>query len=60
MMLTVGQKVWQTHVGQPKTEARQGAVPVIPALKKILDDYPRLFRQMEATLFSAGRRKDLR
>jgi len=39
MMLTVGQKVWRTHVGQPKTEARQGAVPVIPALKKILDAY---------------------
>jgi integrase len=37
--LTVSQKVWGKHVGLPKTEARKGAVPVIPALKKILEDY---------------------
>jgi integrase len=37
--LIVEQEVWRTHVGPPKTEARMGAVPVIPALKKILDDF---------------------
>jgi integrase len=37
--LTVSQKVWRTHVGLPKTDARSGAVPVIPVLKKILDAY---------------------
>src|SRR5260370_28091965 len=40
MHLTVGQKVWRRHVGQPKTEARESAVPGIPALRKILGDYP--------------------
>ena len=43
MHLTVGQKVWRRHVGQPKTEAREGAVPVIPALRKILGDYRERF-----------------
>jgi integrase len=37
--LRVRQKVWGSHVGLPKTEARTGAVPVIPALKTILDEY---------------------
>lgn len=37
--LTVRQKVWRSYVGDPKTEARSGAVPVIPRLRKILDAY---------------------
>jgi integrase len=37
--LKVGQKVWRRHVGDPKTEARSGAVPVIPRLRKVLDAY---------------------
>jgi integrase len=37
--VTVEQKVWRTHVGDPKTEARSGAVPVIPRLRKVLDTY---------------------
>jgi len=37
--LHVSQKVWRRHVGAPKTEARRASVPVIPALKKILDGY---------------------
>ena len=37
--LTVNQKVWGRHVGMPKTEARKRSVPVIPALKEILDSY---------------------
>jgi integrase len=35
----VTQKVWGKHVGQPKTEARSGNVPVVPALQKILKIY---------------------
>lgn len=57
MMLTVVQKVWQTHVGQPKTEARQGAVPVIPALKKILDDYRRTFPPNGSDFIFRGEKK---
>jgi integrase len=37
--IQVRQKVWRSHVGDPKTEARSGAVPVIPRLRKILDAY---------------------
>jgi integrase len=37
--VTVEQKVWRRHVGDPKTEARSGAVPVIPRLRKVLDAY---------------------
>ena len=37
--LMVRQKVWRSYVGDPKTEARSGAVPVIPRLRKILDAY---------------------
>jgi integrase len=37
--ITVKQKVWRSYVGDPKTEARSGAVPVIPRLRKILDAY---------------------
>jgi integrase len=41
--ITVVQKVWGRHVGQPKTEARGGDVPVIPALQKILKVYRATF-----------------
>jgi len=41
--ITVVQKVWGKHVGQPKTEARGGDVPVIPALQKILKAYRAMF-----------------
>jgi integrase len=31
--------VWRSYVGDPKTEAQSGAVPVIPRLRKIIDAY---------------------
>jgi integrase len=47
--LNVSQKVWRQHVGAPKTEARKGAVPVIPALKKILDAFRTEFPPKSST-----------
>lgn len=41
--ISVVQKVWGKHVGQPKTDARSGDVPVIPALQKILRAYRKEF-----------------
>src|SRR6266436_9118040 len=52
--LRVGQKVWRKHVGQPKTEAREGAVPVIPALRKILDDYREKFPPKKSDFIFRG------
>jgi integrase len=52
--LTVGQKVWRKHVGLPKTEAREGAVPVIPALRKILDDYRENFPPKNSAFIFRG------
>ena len=55
--LRVGQKVWQTHVGQPKTEARHGAVPVIPMLKKILDNYSKAYLPHRGDFMFRGDKK---
>jgi integrase len=41
--ISVVQKVWGKHIGQPKTDARSGDVPVIPALQKILRVYRKAF-----------------
>jgi integrase len=37
--LTVKRSVWKTIVNEPKTRASRQAVPVIPTLAKILDEY---------------------
>jgi integrase len=37
--IEVSRKVWRTHIGAPKTEARETGVPIIPTLKKILAKY---------------------
>ena len=50
------QKVWRTHVGQPKTDARSGAVPVIPVLKKILDSYREKFPAKGEFIFRGDKR----
>jgi integrase len=52
--LTVGQKVWRKHVGQPKTAAREGAVPVIPALRRTLDDYREKFPPKKSDFIFRG------
>ena len=35
----VSRKKWRQHIGAPKTEAREAAVPVAPLLKEILEKY---------------------
>jgi integrase len=37
--LNVARKKWRHHIGAPKTEAREAAVPVAPFLQQILEKY---------------------
>jgi integrase len=37
--LTVRRAVWRTHVGATKNPSSQASVPVLPILKKVLDDH---------------------
>jgi integrase len=37
--LTIRRAVWRTHVGDTKNPTSAGSVPVLPILKKILDDH---------------------
>jgi integrase len=37
--INVARKKWQGHIGSPKTEAREAAVPVAPLLREILAKY---------------------
>ncbi len=37
--LTIRRTVWRTKVGDPKNPASAGGVPVLPTLKKVLDDH---------------------
>ncbi len=37
--LTIRRAVWRTHVGATKNPASQASVPVLPILKKVLDDH---------------------
>lgn len=37
--INVARKKWQRHIGSPKTEAREAAVPVAPLLREILAKY---------------------
>lgn len=55
--LTVRRKVWRTHVGLPKTEARGGTVPVIPVLKRILRDYKKEFPPSSSDFIFRGDRR---
>jgi len=37
--LKVARSVWRTHIGPPKTDDSEGAVPVLPLLQKFLEEY---------------------
>ena len=37
--INVSRKKWRGHIGEPKTEAREAAVPVAPLLQEILAKY---------------------
>jgi integrase len=41
--ISVQRKIWNTHVGPPKTEAREAGIYVIPLLRKILTKYKAAF-----------------
>ena len=41
--LNIQRKVWESHVGDTKTEARESGVYVIPLLRKILSKYQKQF-----------------
>jgi integrase len=54
--LQIQRSVWRTHVGDTKTESSQGSVPVLPLLKKILDDHrARVKGNMDDYIFSGER-----
>lgn len=42
-ILTVRRSIWKRHVGLPKGKRGSGSVPVIPFLKKILDEHLAVF-----------------
>jgi integrase len=54
-MLTVSRSIWKTVINEPKTRASRQAVPVIPALAEILEEY-RASRQSPRTgvIFHSG------
>jgi integrase len=41
--ISVQRKIWNQHIGAPKTEAREAGIFVIPILRKILTKYKRDF-----------------
>jgi integrase len=43
MVIKVGRKVWGTHIGPTKTEAREAEIPVISYVQKILPKYKKQF-----------------
>jgi hypothetical protein len=53
--LTVNRSIWRTVVNQPKTRASRDAVPVIPALARILDEYRRsMGNPRDGAIFHSG------
>ena len=55
--LSVVRSVWRTHVVQPKTDASIDKVPVLPSLRKILDEYRRAVPNAPTDWIFAGERK---
>ena len=55
--LRVSRSVWRTHVGVPKTLASEGKVPVLPVLKKILNEHQTRTGGKENDYIFAGERR---
>jgi integrase len=55
--LTVTRSVWRTHVGETKTSASAGSVPVLPLLKKVLDDHRVRVKGRDEEYIFAGERR---
>lgn len=55
--LNVVRSVWRTHVTQPKTDASIDKVPMLPSLRKILDEYRKTVPNAPTDWIFAGERK---
>jgi integrase len=54
--LQIRRSVWRTHVGATKTDSSEGSVPVLPVLKKVLDDHrARVNPKLEDYIFAGER-----
>jgi integrase len=55
--LTVTRSVWRTHIGEPKTASSAASVPVLPFLKRVLDEHrERVDGKAEEYIFAGARR----
>jgi integrase len=55
--LNVCRSVWRTHITSPKTEASEDPVPIVPGLKKILDEYRKTVPNSPEAYIFAGEKK---
>ena len=55
--LSVSRSVWRTHVGLPKTLASEGKVPVLPLLKKVLDEHRARVKGKDDEYIFAGEKR---
>ena len=55
--LNVCRSVWRTHVGETKTVASQGSVPVLPILKRVLDEHRSRVNPRPEDYIFAGKRR---
>lgn len=57
LSLNVRRSVWRTHVGETKTPSSAASVPVIPLLKKVLDEHKTRVGGKEGDYIFAGERR---
>ena len=55
--LQIRRSVWRSHVGPTKTERSAGCVPVLPTLKKVLDEYRSKVNGKPEDYMFAGKRR---
>lgn len=55
--LKIARSVWRTHVGPTKTASSQESVPVLPILKKVLDDHRVRVNGKDGDYMFAGERR---
>jgi integrase len=55
--LTIRRAVWRTHVGPTKNPASASSVPVLPILKKVLDDHRARVNGQDHEYMFAGERR---
>jgi integrase len=55
--LQVNRSVWRTKVNEPKTESSRSSVPVLPILRKVLDDHQARVKGKDQDYMFAGERR---